>query len=287
MDFYFTLLNREVSCQQQMRCQDEICSMYCGACSSTCMILPNRSTQLFPMRWERMMKREWEQLLPTSLHTAYQSREQVGEHCFPSCYRKTDWTFELHAGSLKKKGRGSGVTQRTKWKVSRMRGVGHKAITAHSCVLSGEKDWGEFILLPHDLSEPRERQTCFWHRLHYQWNCTAPTVTCSQHIPERHNSASARPAYEWITGKIICCSVLFTTPQVLKPSRLAWKESCSAALLCACPTSPHSSVGRTLPVRHPAFPGAQRKHQQKASRCQSQTAPWLQLLSWLFCAGRA
>ena len=76
--FYFTPLNRKVSCQQQMRCQDEICSMYCGACSSACMILPRRSTQLFPTSWERMMKREQEQLLPTPLHTACQSHEQVG-----------------------------------------------------------------------------------------------------------------------------------------------------------------------------------------------------------------
>lgn len=59
----------------QMRCQDELCSMYCGACSSACMILPSRSMQLFPTSWE---KKEEKQLLPPPLHIACQSHKQVG-----------------------------------------------------------------------------------------------------------------------------------------------------------------------------------------------------------------
>lgn len=47
MYLYYTPWNREISFQQQARCHSKICSMYCGACSSTCMIPPSRSTQLF------------------------------------------------------------------------------------------------------------------------------------------------------------------------------------------------------------------------------------------------
>lgn len=218
-----------------MRCQDQVCSMYRGACSTTCIILPSRSTQLLPTSWDRKMKREWEQLLPTPLHTACQSPKQVGRWDSSAFLPAT----EKQAGPLNfmedwwRKGKRLRYNPEYEMKSIQDERCGTQS--NHSYVLSGQKDCEEFVLSPHALSEPRERQRRFWHGLHYQWNCTAPPVACSQHIPERHNSASPRPAYEWITGKIICCSVLFGTPQVLKPCRSAWKESCSAALLCAAP----------------------------------------------------
>lgn len=93
---------------------------------------------------------------------------------------------------------------------------------------------------------------------HYQWNCIAPTTVCSQHIPETHNSASQRPANEWIPGKIICCSCSYmqscSTPQVPNPCCLAWKERWSLALLSgknfaseasSIPRSPEETLSKT------------------------------------------
>lgn len=95
--FQFTPLNREISCQQQTQCQGEIYSVDCGPCSSACMILPSRSTELFPISWQRMIvgnRPAPSSSSARSLSKPWASRS-VGQLCFPSCHRKRGRTLNF------------------------------------------------------------------------------------------------------------------------------------------------------------------------------------------------
>lgn len=195
-------------------------------------ILPSRSTEVLPTSWQRMIKWEWEQVLPVPLHTACQSHEQVGlwDSCaFLLATEKeaglwTSWRITEEKG---KRLRYNPVHETEKylgWEVWDTK----QSLPIAVCCLGEKAERNQFYYPMTYLSQGKYRDTSDTD--HYQWNGIAPTIAGSYHIPERNNSASQWSAYEWITGKIMCCLVLFYST-VLNPCFLAWKERWSLALL--------------------------------------------------------
>lgn len=179
--FQFTPLNGEVSCLQQTQCQGEICSVDCGPCSSACMIHPSRSTELFPTSWQRMIKWEWEQLLPVPLHTACQSHEQVGlwDSCafLPATGKEaglwTSWRITEEKGKRLRNNPVHEIQMYLGWEVWDTK----QSLPIDVCCLGKKAERYQFYYPMTYLSQGKYRDTSDMD--HYQWNCLAPTTAGS------------------------------------------------------------------------------------------------------------